>query len=147
MSSADAYISPCWYPSKVEHGKVVPTWNYEVVHLHGTIEIHDDFEWTRKMVGDLTDHNEAAVKDPDRSAAWKVADAPDDFIDRKLQAIVGVQLDVTAVEASRKLSQNKPEADRAGATEGLARSEKLRGRATADLMRSAKSPLNSSARM
>ncbi len=76
------------------------------------------------------------VNDPERAAAWKVADAPDDFIDRKLQAIVGVQLDVTAVEASRKLSQNKPEADRVGATEGLARSDQARDRATADLMRS-----------
>jgi transcriptional regulator len=120
VAPADAYVSPRWYPSKAEHGKVVPTWNYEVVHLHGTVAIHDDADWKRAMVDDLTDHNEALVPAGAGALPWQVSDAPDDFIDAQLKAIVGVEITVTGIDAKQKLSQNRPEADRAGAAAGLA---------------------------
>ncbi len=118
----DTYVSPRWYPSKAEHGRVVPTWNYELVHLHGTIELHDDAAWKRTMVEDLTDLHEARLSGVDGQPAWQVGDAPDTFIDGQLKAIVGVELTVTTVEAKRKLSQNRSEADRLGAAAALARS-------------------------
>ncbi len=108
----DGYVSPSSYPSKAEHGKVVPTWNYEVVHVHGAVQIHDDPEWLREVVVDLTDRHEAArsVEPP-----WAVTDAPADFIDRQLRAIVGIEVQIESIEGKRKLSQNRSEADRLGA--------------------------------
>ena len=97
----DAYISPGWYPSKADDPKVVPTWNYEVVHLHGRLSTHDE-AWTEQLVRDLTDHHEAAMPSP-----WSVDDAPPEYVARMLKAIVGVSLEVTGIEAKRKLSQNK----------------------------------------
>ena len=136
VAGSDAYVSPRWYPSKVEHGTVVPTWNYEVVHLHGTIEIHDDLSWKRHLVSDLTEHNESRVKDAERSEAWGVSDAPVDFIDQQLRAIVGVQLNVGRIEAKRKLSQNRPIGDRVGVMRGLGRSTEPGDVETAVLMQS-----------
>lgn len=125
---SDAYVSPGWYPSKAEHGKVVPTWNYEVVHLHGRLVTHDR-AWTLQLVRDLTDHHEADMPTP-----WSVDDAPDAYIDGLLKAIVGISLEVTRVEAKRKLSQNKRADDLDGAISGL-RSEDRRGaREVADAM-------------
>ena len=112
---SDAYVSPSWYPSKAETGKVVPTWNYEVVHLHGRLIAHDDAEWTATMVGDLTDLHEASMPSP-----WSVDDAPADYTDKLMGGIVGIELEVSRIEAKRKLSQNKSEADRAGVIAGLA---------------------------
>lgn len=136
VAGSDAYVSPRWYPSKVEHGKVVPTWNYEVVHLHGTIEIHDDHAWKHRLVSDLTEHNELRVQDSERSEAWAVSDAPADFIDQQLRAIVGVQLNVSSVEAKRKLSQNRPADDCSGVIRGLGRSTEPRDIETAGVMHS-----------
>ena len=110
----DAYISPSWSPSKAEHGKVVPTWNYEVVHLHGRLVARDDAEWTATMVRDLTDLHEAELPAP-----WSVDDAPSDYIEQLMRGIVGVELEVVRVEAKRKLSQNKTDTDRAGMIAGL----------------------------
>lgn len=110
---SDAYISPGWYPSKREHGKVVPTWNYEVVHVRGSLRTHDD-EWTLQLVRDLTDHHEANMPNP-----WSVDDAPAEHIDKLLRAIVGVSIEVTSVDAKRKLSQNKQAADLLGTIDGL----------------------------
>lgn len=135
VAGTDAYISPRWYPSKAEHGRVVPTWNYEVIHLHGTIEIHDDASWKADLVTALTDHNESQVGDPDHPEPWAVSDAPSDFIDAQLRAIVGVRMRITSIEAKRKLSQNKSAADRAGAIAGLDRSPRLDATDTAALMR------------
>lgn len=132
MPGADGYISPRWYPSKADHGKVVPTWNYELVHLHGIVSIHDDAEWKLRLVSDLTDHHEQRVTDPERSEEWHVSDAPADFIHTQLNAIVGVQLDVTRIEAKRKLGQNRSPTDRDGAVDGLRRSDRRRD---ADLAR------------
>lgn len=117
---SDAYVSPSWYPSKAEHGKVVPTWNYEVVHLHGRLATHGP-DWTLQLVRDLTDHHEAGMSTP-----WSVDDAPDGYIEGLLRAIVGISIEINRVEAKRKLSQNKSPGDLDGAITGL-RSEDRRG--------------------
>lgn len=111
---SDAYVSPGWYPSKAEHGKVVPTWNYEVVHAHGELVVHDDPAWVRAQVEQLTTLNEAALPDP-----WHVGDAPAGYIEQLQRGIVGVELVVARWEAKRKLSQNRPDADQAGALAGM----------------------------
>lgn len=137
----DAYVTPSWYPSKADHGKVVPTWNYELIHLHGTVEIHDEPEWTGGVVRAMTEHNERRLTaiDPARSA-WSVDDAPPDFIEQQIRAIVGVRLDIERIEAKRKLSQNRAEPDRLGAIDGLAASPRDGDRAVAELMRSTADP-------
>lgn len=114
---SDTYISPSWYPSKAEHGKVVPTWNYEVVHLHGRLLAHDDAEWTGAQVRELTDLNEAEM-----TAPWSVDDAPPEYVDKMIRGIVGIELVVERIEGKRKLSQNKTGSELAGAIEGLSES-------------------------
>jgi transcriptional regulator len=114
FTGPNAYVSPNWYPSKGVHGKVVPTWNYETVHVRGRFVVHDEPEWKRALVTRLTRHHEARFDMP-----WEVADAPPDYIDAMLNAIVGVELQVTSIQAKRKLSQNRPEADIAGTISGL----------------------------
>jgi transcriptional regulator len=114
FTGAQAYISPNWYPSKREHGKVVPTWNYVAVHAYGTLRIIDDAEWLRRLVTRLTDLHEGFSAVP-----WKVTDAPDAFIDQMLNGIVGVELALTRVEGKWKLSQNRPASDQAGTVAGL----------------------------
>ena len=126
---SDAYISPSWYPSKVDDPKVVPTWNYEVVHLRGRLSTHDDV-WTERLVRDLTDHHEAEMPSP-----WSVDDTPPGYIARMVTAIVGVSLEVTDVEAKRKLSQNRPEGDVTGAAAGLERRDHRQDATVADAMR------------
>ena len=126
---SDAYISPGWYPSKRVDGKVVPTWNYEVVHLHGRLVVHDDPDWIHGQITELTDHHEAAMPSP-----WAVTDAPDEYIEKLRRSIVGIELDVTRIEAKRKLGQNKPDVDVAGAVDGLRRQGDHRSAAVADRM-------------
>jgi len=109
-----AYISPGWYESKTRHGRVVPTWNYEAVHLTGTLAFHQDPEWLRAFVTRLTTAHESG-----RARPWAVTDAPPEYIDGQLRAIVGVELTVTSVEAKQKLSQNRSELDREGVVAGL----------------------------
>ena len=109
-----AYVSPGWYESKARHGRVVPTWNYEAVHLTGTIAFHQDAEWLRRLVTRLTRLHEAGREHP-----WAVSDAPPEYIDGQLRAIVGVELTIMAIEAKQKLSQNRSELDRAGVVRGL----------------------------
>jgi len=125
-----AYVSPGWYPSKVEHGKVVPTWNYEVVHLHGQVTIHDDPAWVGEQIAELTDHNEAELRKP-----WAVSDAPDDFIEKQKRGIVGVEMTIERVEAKRKLSQNRSASDHDGVVRGL-REQTTTGVPVADAMTS-----------
>ena len=115
VTGRDTYVSPSWYAAKAEHGKVVPTWNYSVVHLRGTVVVHDDAAWVRSLVTRLTDRHESS-----RPAPWAVSDAPDDYIDKNLRPIVGVEMVVSSVEAKAKLSQNRSDADRAGVAVGLA---------------------------
>ncbi len=133
VATVDAYVSPRWYPSKAEDGRVVPTWNYELIHLRGTVRADDDPGWKLAMVRDLTDHHEARTVGPDEPA-WAVSDAPDDFVERQLRAIVGVELTVDAVEAKRKLSQNRSEDDRNRVIAALAASPEPRARSTAEAM-------------
>lgn len=116
---ADGYVSPSWYPSKRVDGRVVPTWNYEVVHVRGTASIHDDPEWLRELVVGLTARHEGARTDHD---AWSVADAPQDFIDGMLRGIVGVEVEIADIEGKRKLSGNRSAEDRRGVIDGLGRS-------------------------
>ena len=110
----DAYISPAWYPSKAEHGRVVPTWNYTAAHVYGRLVVHDDPAWVEVLVRRLTTLHEASSAEP-----WTVDDAPARFIAGQLRAIVGVELLITRVEAKRKLSQNRPAADVDGVIKGL----------------------------
>ena len=111
----DAYITPGWYASKAEHGRVVPTWNYVTAHVYGRFAVHDDPVWTENLVRRLTAKHEAYRKDD----AWSVDDAPRAFIEGQLRAIVGVELEITRIEAKAKLSQNRPEADIEGVIAGL----------------------------
>jgi len=111
----DGYISPSWYAATREHGRVVPTWDYVVLHVHGTLRFHDDVSFVRDVVERLTERFESPS-----SAPWSVADAPGEYIERQLRAIVGFELTVTRVEASAKLSQNRA-ADIDGVTQGLRR--------------------------
>jgi transcriptional regulator len=110
----DAYVTPTWYASKSEHGRVVPTWNYVVVHVHGTLTVHDDTEWLAALVRRLTDHHEQQ-----RPLPWSVDDAPERFVEGQLRAIVGVELAIQRIEAKFKLSQNRPSADIDGVIAGL----------------------------
>jgi transcriptional regulator len=110
----DAYITPGWYASKAEHGRVVPTWNYLTAHVYGRLVVHDDPVWTEDLVRRLTAKHEAYRDHP-----WSVDDAPRAFVDGQLRAIVGVELEITRIEAKAKLSQNRPPADAAGVIAGL----------------------------
>jgi transcriptional regulator len=114
LQGPDAYISPSWYPSKAEHGRVVPTWNYSTAHVYGRLVIHDDAGWLARHVRSLTDLHEEGQDKP-----WNVDDAPERFIAGQLRAIVGVELLITRIEAKEKLSQNRPAADAAGVVTGL----------------------------
>lgn len=114
IQGADAYISPSWYASKAEHGRVVPTWNYTTAHVYGRLVIHDDPEWISSQVRRLTGIHEAEFEHP-----WTVDDAPERFIAGQLRAIVGVELVISRIEAKAKLSQNRPEADVDGVVAGL----------------------------
>mgnify|MGYP006269114657 FL=1 len=113
-STIDSYISPTWYASKKEHGKVVPTWDYMMAHIYGELSIHDDVEWLRAAVSELTDSFEQS-----RSKPWQVSDAPEDYVAGQLRAIVGVELKVSRLEVSFKMSQNKTKADLDGVIAGL----------------------------
>jgi len=109
------YISPGWYPSKTEHGKVVPTWNYLVVQARGRLRAIDDTAWVHALVARLTDRFESA-----RPAPWAIGDAPPDYIETMLRAIVGIEIELGALIGKWKLSQNRNTADRDGVVAGLA---------------------------
>lgn len=125
-----AYISPSWYPTKQETGKVVPTWNYAIVHCRGTLRIHDNVDWFAENVAELTREHESG-----RPAPWGVEDAPARFIDMLLRGIVGVELEVRAIDGKWKVSQNRNAADFAGVMGGLEESERADDRETAAIMR------------
>ena len=114
VTGPGAYVSPAWYPSKDEHGRVVPTWNYSQVHLTGRLTVHHDPVWLLDAVTRLTDRHEEH-----RADRWSVDDAPAPYVQKQLKAIVGLELAVERVEAKAKLSQNRSEADRAGVVAGL----------------------------
>jgi len=111
----DAYVSPSWYAAKAEHGRVVPTWNYVTAHVYGRLMVHDDPEWVEGVVRRLTVKHETAKGEP----VWSVDDAPRKYIEGQLRAIVGLELQITRIEAKAKLSQNRPPADVEGVIAGL----------------------------
>ena len=110
----EGYITPAWYPSKAEHGKVVPTWNYSVVHVYGHPEIMEDEHWLRSHVTELTAQQERV-----RAAPWAVSDAPESFIAVMLRGIVGIRFAIERIEGKWKMSQNRETLDREGVAEGL----------------------------
>lgn len=126
---ADAYVSPSFYASKAEHGRVVPTWNYSVVHARGWLELFDDREALMAEVAALTDRHEEG-----RAAPWQASDAPADYLERQLRAIIGVRLRIEALEGKAKLSQNQKPADYAGVVAGLGASASETDRTVAAMM-------------
>lgn len=114
VTGPDAYITSTWYERKQIDGRVVPTWDYTAVHLTGTVRVHEDAEWLRAAVTELTDAHEAGREHP-----WAVTDAPADHIDFELSGIVGIEITVTGIEGKKKLNQNYSEADRRSIVEGL----------------------------
>lgn len=114
LSGPDAYVSPAFYATKAETGKVVPTWNYEVLNAYGPLTVYDDAGWLRDLVSRLTDHHESA-----RAQPWRVTDAPETFIAGQLTAIVGIEIAIERVEAKAKMSQNQPARNREGVVAGL----------------------------
>lgn len=112
--AAEAYVSPNWYPSKHETHRQVPTWNYAVVHAHGRVTLRDDERFLRHNLAFLTKRHEAA-----KPVAWKMGDAPRDYLDAMLKAIVGLEIQITRLEGKFKLSQNKEARDIRSAGEAL----------------------------
>ena len=114
VTDAEAYVSPAWYASKAEHGRVVPTWNYSAVHVSGRVRRHEDPAYLRGAVTLLTEQHESGRVEP-----WAVTDAPSTYVDKQLRAIVGLELAIERVEGKAKLSQNRSEEDQAGVVRGL----------------------------
>jgi transcriptional regulator len=116
FQGVDTYVTPSWYRSKTEHGKVVPTWNYAMVQARGTATVQESSDWLGDQVGALTDRHEAGREEP-----WKVYDAPENFVRAQLRGIVGIEILVSELTGKWKVSQNRPEADRLGVHAGLER--------------------------
>lgn len=114
FSGVERYITPSWYATKAETGKVVPTWNYAAVHAYGPLTVKDDRDWLARNVAELTAQQEGARAEP-----WRVTDAPDDFIAAQLRGIVGLEIPVSRIEGKWKMSQNRNAADRDGVIAGL----------------------------
>ncbi len=126
FQGGDHYISPNWYPSKQEDGKVVPTWNYSVIHVNGQLRLQDDNVWLRGLLEELTNTHEKKEPKP-----WQVADAPPDYLAANMRAIVGIEIAIAKVQGKRKLSQNKSQRDQAGIAAGLQRQESADAQAMA----------------
>jgi transcriptional regulator len=114
VTDAEAYVSPAWYASKADHGRVVPTWNYSAVHFTGQLRRHEDPEWLLDAVTRLTELHEGHRTEP-----WAVTDAPPTYVEKQLRAIVGLELTIERVEAKAKLSQNRSADDQGGVVAGL----------------------------
>jgi transcriptional regulator len=130
FQGAEAYITPSWYPSKHEHGKAVPTWNYAVVHAHGLPRVVDDRDWLLEQLGRLTDAHEAGQALP-----WKVSDAPRDYVDRLLDVIVGIEIPIRKLVGKWKVSQNRPEPDKLGVVAGLLQRDDAQAKEMASLVK------------
>ena len=129
FNGPDAYVTPSWYATKQEHGRVVPTWNYVAVQAHGEVEFFDDADRLLDVVTRLT-----ALHESDRPEPWAVTDAPEAFVRSQLKGIVGLRLPVARLEGKRKMSQNRSAEDRAGVAAGLAASERPLDREAAALV-------------
>ena len=126
----EAYITPSWYATKRETGKVVPTWNYVTVHAHGHLRIIDDSQWLRAHLEQLVAENESHEASP-----WKISDAPPDYVDTMLNGIVGFEFDIAQLEGKWKASQNHPAANREGVIDGLTKRQTSSASAMADIVR------------
>jgi transcriptional regulator len=129
VTDAEAYVSPGWYATKAEHGRVVPTWNYSAVQITGRVRRIEDPEWLRSAVTLLTEQHESSRREP-----WAVTDAPATYVDKQLRAIVGLEVTVERVEGKTKLSQNRSQEDRAGVVAGLRAEGAARESVVADQM-------------
>jgi transcriptional regulator len=129
FTGPDAYITPTWYRSKEEHGKVVPTWNYVAVHVYGTLRFVEGSAFLARHLRELTGRHEAGRDHP-----WAVSDAPAEFIAQQAQAIIGVELAITRLEGKWKMSQNRPPADIDGVVRGLGGSPNAGDRAVAEIV-------------
>ncbi|SHM24741.1 FMN-binding negative transcriptional regulator [Roseibium suaedae] len=125
----DAYVSPGWYPSKAEHGKVVPTWNYSAVHVYGDLEFFEDADRLHQVVSRQTEKHEQ-----NRPETWAVTDAPEAFVAAQLRGIIGVRIEISRIEAKKKFSQNRQLQDRQGVAEGLAKEDNPSARAMASII-------------
>lgn len=125
-----AYITPSWYPGKRMHGKVVPTWNYVTVHAHGVMRAVEDQVWILNMLKGLTNAQESSRHDP-----WQVSDAPSDYVQKKLRAIVGIELSIDRLEGRMKVSQDEDQADRQGTVDGLMQEPDTQAQVIANLVR------------
>ena len=114
FQGADAYVTPSWYETKRETGKVVPTWNYAIVQVRGMVRVVEDGEWIAQQISELT-----ASQEGGRSAPWAVTDAPATYIQSQIKGIIGLEIAITGIEGKWKVSQNRPVADRVGVAEGL----------------------------
>lgn len=114
FNGPQAYVAPSWYPTKAEHGRAVPTWNYATVHARGAVRLIEDPAWLRAQIEALTQQQEATRDHP-----WHVDEAPAEYIQRLLAAIVGIELTITRIEGKWKMSQNQPAQNRAGVVDGL----------------------------
>lgn len=108
------YVTPSWYASKQVHGRVVPTWNYATVQAWGRPRVIEDPAWLRRQIADLTAFREGARAEP-----WAVSDAPEPFVAAQVQALIGIEIPITRIEGKWKMSQNRPEPDRAGVIAGF----------------------------
>ena len=129
------YVTPSWYPGKQDHGKAVPTWNYVAVHVRGRLRIIEDADWLRAQLDTLVDEHEAGFAEP-----WHVADAPVDYIEKMISAIVGIEIEITAMQGKWKLSQNQPAANRTGVIAGLHQRNQPDAAAVAALMARRETP-------
>lgn len=126
----EAYVSPNWYPSKAEHHRAVPTWNYVTVHVHGVLSAFHDAQRLEHLVAALSEDHERR-----HASAWRLSDAPRDYIDRLINGIVGVSLDIKTIEGKAKLSQDKSDADQTSVRDALLASPDPRDHAIGILMR------------
>lgn len=124
-----AYVTPSWYPTKAQTGMVVPTWNYVVVHARGKLRVIEDVHWLRAHLAALTAQQEAAFEQP-----WQLEDAPTGFIDKLMQAVVGIEIEITQLTGKWKVSQNQPLANQLGVLQGFSASEAVHSKAMADIV-------------
>jgi transcriptional regulator len=117
FNGPQAYVTPAWYPSKKETGKVVPTWNYAVVHAQGNIKLIEDAQWLRSHVAQMTN-----IHEPTYQSNWKLDDAPEDYVQMMLKAIIGIEIEVKSLVGKFKLSQNRPAQDYAAVVETIEKS-------------------------
>lgn len=125
-----AYVTPSWYPSKKQHGKVVPTWNYAVVHAHGRLRFQREHGWLMTHLAELTARHESHRPEP-----WAVTDAPEPFVERQLKGLIGIEIEIEGLHGKWKVSQNRDEQDRAGVAEGLLGEETAQAQAVSGLVR------------